>query len=145
MAGNPQRTFSKHSQSTTAGSFHPGAICPPRHPAEEYETIFCLFPSFLTSPRIHRLPPAFSSEAVWMCKCYLYIVCTLMFAKRSFCSVASQPWQLESITDRKTEPFAFNVVSLKCSGVGLLGIFRGIYFGGFSGLYWEGPHFTVRL
>lgn len=30
--------------------FHPGAICPPRHPVEEYGTIFCLFPlRFLTS------------------------------------------------------------------------------------------------
>lgn len=58
-----------------------------------------------------------------MCKCYLYIVCTLTFAKRSFCSVASQPWQLERVsqTKKKLRVFFFFLSSLwsfKCSGVG---------------------------
>lgn len=78
---------------------------------------------------LHSSRPAFpsrtlSSGAVWMCKCYLYIVCTLIFAKRSFCGVASLTWLPESITDKNTELFAFYVVSLKWSGVGLLGILR---------------------
>lgn len=132
MVGSSQRTFSKHSLSTTAGSFHPGVICP--HSQRIWNDFLPL--SFI--PCDLTLPSAFSSEAVWMCKCYLYIVCTLVFAKRSFCSVASQPWQAREHHRQKKKPSICFLCSLSevssVQGWGLLEIFWGIYFGGISRL-----------
>lgn len=88
-------------QPTTACTFHPGAICPRQHSVREYEITLSFSLSFLKSRVFVWLPSVFSSQAVWTGKCYLYIECTVMFARRSFCSVASQPWWLESTADIK--------------------------------------------
>lgn len=57
MVGDPQRTSSKP---TTAGTFHPGAICPPRRSVKVYERIFG---SLLPPLHVLRLPSLFGSEA----------------------------------------------------------------------------------
>lgn len=67
---------------TQVPSVHPGTQ------SKNMELFSASFPSFLTSS---NNPSAFSSEAVWMCKCYLYIVCTLMFCQKEFlqCSITA--------------------------------------------------------
>lgn len=66
-----------------------------------------------------------------MCKCYLYIVCTLVFCQKEFlqCSITAltaREHRRHGIKKKKrTEQFAFYTVSLK------FGVFRGGVSGNF--------------
>lgn len=85
-----QRTSTSIMCHATPGTSHPGPCCPSGCHSHKWSLFL------LSSEHQQTL---FSSAAVWMCQCCLYIVCTLLFCQK-LCSVASQPWQLESLTDK---------------------------------------------
>lgn len=132
MVGNPQRTFSKHTKLTTAGSFHPGAICPPWHPVKEYETIFCLFPSFLTSRISIENPQQWGCLNVQVL--FVHSVHTHICQKELLrCSIAD-------LTAREHHRQKHRAVCFLCSlsevvRGGVAGNFKEIYFDGLSELY----------
>lgn len=148
MFGNPQRTFSKDSQPTTASTFHPGAIYP--SPSQRiWNSFFCLSLSLslLRFLSLHSSRPAYPSttHSIQQWGCLNAQVLFVHSVHTHLCQKERLQCSITALTARehhrqKPEPFAFYVVFLKfqCLGVGLPGIFRGIY-GGFSGLYWRGP------
>lgn len=138
MVGSPQRISSEHRQPATAGTFH--------HLSTQAlgQQIWNNFVSLL---HFTSLPYPTSTLGIQQWGCLNVQILFVHSVTNHFCSVASQPWQVEIKKKKRYRAFCFLCSVSEVSSIQQWGywVFSRICFGGFSGLCWGDSYFTVRL